>query len=320
VIAVALHIVWGAGCVRLGFDVPGDDGSGDGPVLDGPPKPDAPKADRKSGDGGAVPGIWVAIAKGTFTMGSPTSEPCRGDDEQQHLVTLTHDYELQETEVTQDQFLALMGYNSAVKTCSPSATCPVEMVSWHEAAAYCNALSQKAGKSMCYTCSGSRESANCQEAAGYSGQQVYNCPGYRLPTEAEWEYAYRAGTTTAYYSGVNDAGICSTCWTTDTNADKIGWYCANAGSDTHPVKGKQPNGWGLYDMAGNVWEWCHDWYQSNIGSGPATDPWGSPSGSSRVLRGGSWSNNAYSMRAADRHPHTPTYRFNYLGFRCCRTK
>jgi formylglycine-generating enzyme required for sulfatase activity len=291
----------------------------DGPVVDGPPKLDGPVVDGPPKLDGPKP-AWVPIAKGTFTMGSPLGEPCRRSDEQQHQVTLTHDFEMQTTEVSVGQFFAFMGYNPANRPCSPSASCPVEMVRWHEAVAYCNALSQKAGKASCYTCTGSGASVTCQEATAYGGAKIYTCPGYRLPTEAEWEYAYRAGTTTAYYSGVNDAATCGWSIVVDANADKIGWCSTNSSSNTHPAGQKQANAWGLYDMAGNVLEWCHDWYQSNIGSGPATDPWGSASGSSRILRGGSWSFPADLMRAASREFRTPEYWVNFIGFRCARTK
>lgn len=304
------------------------DGHGDGPVDGHPDGPldglstDSPfdglKPDQQLGDGGVVPVTWVTIAKGTFTMGSPTDEPCRNSDEGQHQVTLTHDFEMQSTEVTGGQFLALLGYNPSQKSCG--STCPAETVSWHEAAAYCNALSKAAGKTECYGCVGSGASVTCEEAAAYSGQSVYQCPGYRLPTEAEWEYAYRAGTTTAYYNGGNDGLMCTTSSTTDANADKVGWYSANSSSTTHPVKGKLPNAWGLYDLPGNVWEWCHDWYQSSVGSGPATDPWGAAPGSVRVVRGGSWNYEAENLRAAARSSTSPTYRSHRLGLRCVRTR
>jgi formylglycine-generating enzyme required for sulfatase activity len=279
---------------------------------------DGPEPDQQANDGGVVPETWVTIAKGTFTMGSPTNEPCRDTDEARHKVTLTHGFELQSTEVTQAQFQSLMGYNPSQFPTSGE-DCPVENVSWHEAAAYCNARSHEAGRTKCYTCSGSGATVTCQEAAAYSGQNVHNCPGYRFPTEAEWEYAYRAGTTTAYYSGANDGTTCYTCSTVDANADKIGWYCGNLSTKTQPIKRKQPNGWGLFDMAGNVWEWCHDWYQTDLGSGPAIDPWGAASGFSRVLRGASWFTYAASMRAADRNSSTPLFRSQTIGFRCCRT-
>jgi formylglycine-generating enzyme required for sulfatase activity len=243
-------------------------------------------------------------------MGSPTSEPCRASDEDQHQVTLTRDLEIQSTEVTQGEFQSLMGYNPSYFS-SCGGHCPVEQVNWYEAVGYCNALSASKGYAKCYTCTGSGASVTCQEASAYSGQKVYDCPGYRLPTDAEWEYAYRAGTTTAFYNGP-----ITCCTGTDANADKIGWCDANS---THPVGQKLKNAWHLYDMAGNVWEWCHDWYQSRLGSSAVTDPFGSSSGSARVLRGGSWSSSAHDLRAANRRDYNPTRRPNHTGFRCART-
>jgi formylglycine-generating enzyme required for sulfatase activity len=257
-------------------------------------------------------------------MGSPENEPCRHADEDQHLVTLTNDFEIQATEVTQGQFTALMGYNPAhFGPDGPGASCgtdcPVENVNWHEAVAYCNALSQQAGRAQCYTCTGSQKTVTCEEAVAYSGQAIYACPGYRLPTEAEWEYAYRAGTTEAYYSGPNDAGGCTSCSAVDVNADKIGWYCANAASTTHPVGQKQPNPWGLYDMGGNGWEWCHDRHRKSLGVDAVTDPWGTANGPSRVVRGGSFFFHARYMRAAFRITGTPSFSSYHYTFRCART-
>jgi len=246
-------------------------------------------------------------------MGSPKSDTCRYSNEPEQIsVTLTHKFEMQTMEVTQDQFFSVMGYRpSNFSSCG--GTCPVEQVSWHEAVAYCNALSGKVGLTACYACSGSKENVTCKETTATTGKGIYTCKGFRLPTEAEWEYAYRATTTTAFYNG----GIVA-CSGTDGNAGKIGWYSANSGSTTHPVGKKDPNKWGLYDMAGNVWEWCHDGYQSDLGSSALTDP--VFSGSSRVLRGGSCFNNPLFLRAANRDSSSPTYRFNYFGFRCSRTK
>jgi formylglycine-generating enzyme required for sulfatase activity len=265
---------------------------------------------------------WVKIPAGTFQLGSPATEPCRnsgGNPEDQHSVTLTRDFEIQSTEVTQEQFKGLMEYNPSPWLCG--ANCPMQAVKWHEAAAYCNALSGQKGLAACYSCAGGRESLTCTDAPAYSGDKIYSCPGYRLPTEAEWEYAYRAGTTTAYWDGANDPAVCDYC-TSDENADPIGWYCGNAATPSegpHPVAQKRPSPWGLYDMAGNVAEWCHDWYQSSLGYSAATDPWGPPSGSFRVLRGGSSGEGAGHMRAAQRGGYDPPSRNGLVGFRCART-
>jgi formylglycine-generating enzyme required for sulfatase activity len=254
-------------------------------------------------------------------MGSPTTEPCRQSDEDHHQVTLTHSFEIQATLVTQAEFEALMGYNNSHfgpsgrgSVCGMS--CPVENVNWHESAAYCNALSLKAGLTPCYTCSGSGASVSCVEASTYSAHQIYDCPGYRLPTDAEWEYAYRAGTNTAFYNGSNDPTKCTSC--SDAKADAIAWYGCNAAGTTHPVQQKLPNDWGLYDMAGNVWELCHDGYQKYLGFSAVTDPVGA-SAKYRVGRGGAWPHFPSVLRAAHRFGVGPNFRSNRLGFRCART-
>jgi formylglycine-generating enzyme required for sulfatase activity len=235
---------------------------------------------------GACPEGFVLIEPGTFIMGSPTSEEDHNDDETQHSVTITRAYCMKATEVTQGEWQSVMGSNpSNFRNCG--ANCPVEQVSWGEAAGYANALSRREGLPECYA------------GSTFTG---LGCKGYRLPSEAEWEYAARAGTTSSRYG----------------NLDSVAWYNRNSGSRTHPVGQKQPNAWGLYDMLGNVWEWTGDWYVAYSGS--ASDPAGAAAGSFRVLRGGSWSNGyALRARAAFRGSDSPGVRGSYLGFRLVRT-
>jgi formylglycine-generating enzyme required for sulfatase activity len=260
---------------------------------------------------------FILAHAGSFVMGSPESEPARYTNESQHEVTLTRDFELAATEVRQEQFQKLMGYNPA--GFARCASCPVETVSWYEAAAYTNALSRQAGLPECYTCEGRGPSVRCEVAAAHAGAKIYDCPGYRLPTDAEWEYAYRAGTTTGYYNGNNDVSVRITCTKVDPVTDEIGWYCANSGKQPHPVAKKKPNAWGLYDMAGNVWEWCHDKYLAVLGSTRVTDPWGLASSPMQVVRGGAWDYYARGLTAATRAWYPPTYRGTRHGFRPART-
>ena len=231
--------------------------------------------------GGSWPsGEFVLIDPGSFTMGAPTAELGREPNEVQHDVTLTDGFYLAETEVTQAQWEAVMGTNpSHFSGCDD---CPVEWVSWHDAVDYCNALSALEGLEPAYE-------VKCPYV---NWDQSAN--GYRLPTEAEWEYACRAGSTTAFYNGGITETQCS-----DPNLDQIGWYCGNSAWTTHEVGQKLPNAWGLYDMSGNVYEWCWDW-RGDYPLGPVTDPVGPSSGNMRVMRGGSWGYTALQCRSAYR--------------------
>ncbi|MFH1131399.1 MAG: formylglycine-generating enzyme family protein [Pseudomonadota bacterium] len=288
---------------------------------------------------------WVTVLPGKFTMGSPSAEACRDSDEIQREVTLTRSFEISSTETTQGQFKYLMGFNTSYYSSSGAGdpcgdSCPVEHVSWHVAVAYCNALSTQKGLTQCYANKGNNafcnEDADCDPdgvciknacvkydvTTEYNGttKDIYNCPGYRLPTEAEWEYAYRAGTTTPYYNGENDPTKCDTCEEKDTKLDAIAWYCGDCGEITYPVGQKQPNAWGLFDMAGSVYEWCHDWGAVDLAPGSATDPWGPFTGTERALRGGSYREPAGVLRAAKRQFSPPTQHFYDRGFRVVKTK
>jgi len=243
---------------------------------------------------------YVRIAPGVFTMGSPAGELGRGADEVQHQVTITRAFLMKTTEVTQEEWQAVMGANrSRFEDCGGN--CPVETVSWNDAVDYLNRLSDAAGLARCYD-------AN-RTFAGLG------CLGYRLPTEAEWEYAARAGTQTAYHTGVNTQTLCNP---VDPNLNLAGWYCRNAANTTHPVGEKQVNAWGLYDMHGNVWEWVQDWYAA-YPAGAAVDPVGPAAGASRVVRGGSWSQDAQFARAANRRGNGPGDRDSSISFRPARS-
>ncbi len=227
---------------------------------------------------------FVLIPAGTFLMGSPLNEAGRDSDERRHKVTLTRPFYMQTTEVTQGQWQTVMGANpSHFRGCGE--TCPVERVSWHDAQRFIFRLNAMAGPNT-----------------------------YRLPTEAEWEYAARAGSQTALSNGRLTVTGCDH----DAKLDHVGWYCGNSDQKSHPVAQKQPNSWGLYDMHGNVWEWCQDWY-GDYPSGPATDPQGPTTGLIRVNRGGSWWWFARFCRSANRIRYMPFDRTEDIGFRLALT-
>jgi len=293
-------------CLALGAPACSDDNTAGG--QDGAPEPDATADSLGPENDAAVPGTWISIKAGAYTMGSPSTEGCRDDDETARKVTLSRGFEVSATEVTQAQFLKAMGYNPSFhQACGKE--CPVEWVHWHEAAAYCNALSAMRGVAGCYSCTGAKDAVRCKPA----GAGVHACKGFRLPTEAEWEFAARAGTSTAFFAG----GI-SSCMTTDSTAGDISWYKVNSTGTTYPVGKKKKNAWGLYDVAGNVYEWTNDWYEASRSKAAVTDPAGPTSGKEKVFRGGAWYYNAEHARSANRERFEPTKRFTFVGFRCVR--
>ena len=222
---------------------------------------------------------FVLIEPETFQMGSPATEPGRFDIEGPvHEVTISQPFYLGKYEVTQEQWQAVMGYSpSRFSGCGT--TCPVESVSWEDVQGFIEEL-------------------NARERV----------QSYRLPTEAEWEYAARGGTQTAYSFGVAASRL-----------RLYGWYEDNSGGRTHPVGEKRPNTFGLYDMHGNVDEWVEDWYGA-YPSGPVTDPHGPSTGDGRVNRGGSYTAPTRECRAALRYYALPAYRCDCTGFRLARTR
>jgi uncharacterized protein YjdB len=274
-----------------------------------------------------IPGMkWIKA--GTFTMGSPgTSNPPaetgRQTNETQHEVELTKGFYMGIYPVTQAEYQAVTGNNpSNFKTSSGGdnpANRPVEKVTWYDAVEYCNKLSEQEGLTPVYTITGRTPAATAATPYPITSATVtadWDADGYRLPTEAEWEYACRAGTTTAYNTGA-----------TVSSAD-TGWYTSNSSSRTHVVGEKKANDWGLYDMHGNVPEWCWDLYVAEYGTAKQTDPRGASTGTERMLRGGSYYGAATLIRSAARDRATPSKQFNgdggmfgddpYLGFRIVR--
>lgn len=253
------------------------------------------------------PGMKL-IPAGTFTMGSPVTEANRiSDAEAQHRVTLSNFY-MDSTPVTQGQYQAVMSVNPSNFT-SCGATCPVERVTWFDAVLYCNARSKLDGLDTVYTYS-SMTGTYGNGVTGMGGIKAdLNESGYRLPTEAQWEYAARGGTTTAYYWGDDASG--------DT-VSKYAWYSGNSGSSTKSVATKPANPFCLYDMAGNVWQWTNDWYSSPYDTTEQTDPEGPSSGSLRVIRGGGWNYGASYLRSAHRNHGFTDGRGSNIGFRTVR--
>ncbi len=263
-------------------------------------------------------GMWFRyIPPGSFQMGSPKSERGRYDNETLHQVELTRGFWIAETEVTQEQWQELAGNNpSRFKVCGGS--CPVENVNWYEALWYANKLSKLVGFDVCYKLSDCNWKNPGEDLV--CGEVIFKglgCTGYRLPTEAEWEYAARAGTTTPFWTGEN---LTTNQANYDGNYPYAGRRKGENRKKTVEVRSLDPNPWGLYEVHGNVWEWVWDWDVSY--NGRAVDPIGplEPRGvSNRVIRGGSWRHYARDCRAARRKGNAPGDRWGSVGFRLVRT-
>jgi formylglycine-generating enzyme required for sulfatase activity len=292
-------------------------------------------------------GGFLQIPAGSFTMGSPPDEPGHNSDEYRHTVTLTTPFLMSSTEVTNQQYadlaqwafdngyctatssslldaldgsiLELMGlddFNCKISFSGGTFTAdagmedhPVQNVTWYGAVAYCDWLSLQTGLSRAYD----HNTWQC------NGNDPYHAQGYRLPTEAEWEYACRAGSETAFANGEIVDTVCN-----DPVLDEIGWYCGNSNDFTHPVGQLIANDFGLYDMHGNLWDWCNDWYVPY--DGDETDPVGgvSPPARQRVVRGGMWGTSAANCRSANRAGYIPEfstdgYNINRLSVRPVRS-
>lgn len=291
---------------------------------------------------GMVPLEFVQITAGTFNMGSPVDEPGRWSSESLHEVTLSRDYEIKSTEITAQEYIDLAQWavdnghatsdENFVYDALDGSTAillnhwawsgnidfrdgqfsrenpdlAIDNATWYGAAAFCDWLSLKAGLPRAYD----HSTWEC------NGGDPYGASGYRLPTEAEWEYACRSGSQDAFFGGTITQTECEP---VDTVLDQFGWYCGNA-SDTQNVQLKQPNAWGLYDMHGNVDEWCQDWYGS-YDSGPVTDPINTPAAQTRIMRGGGVNSGggARYCRSAHRGYGPPDMYGSFLGFRPART-
>jgi len=256
----------------------------------------------------------VHIPGGSFQMGSASER----DERPVHTVTLSSFY-MGKYEVTQEQWEAVMGNNPSNYTSSPAyrevqEKRPVERVRWYDVLVFCNKLSIAEGLNPAYSISGSTDPSTWGNVLTIINFKMFDkvkivsdSTGYRLPTEAQWEYAAKGGNGSPgnyKYSGGD-------------NADGVAWYASNSGSKTHEVGKKAPNGLGLYDMSGNVMEWCWD-FEGNYTSAAQTDPMGASFGTVRVIRGGGWNASIEGVRSAIRKGIKPDTRLDYLGFRLVR--
>ena len=277
---------------------------------------------------------YALISPGSYVRGSPPEELGRDADEgPAHVVSITRTIWVAKTEVTNVEWAQrMMTAPSSFTGCG--ANCPVDTVNWWEAVSYLNALSISEDLPPCYQLEGCNGQTPVQHLVCSSVQFLgSDCPGYRLPTEGEWEFVARAGTSTPLPTGELTDFSCAN---PDPGLDSIAWFCGNAAvnyapcwnsnnditgsstcAGTHPVGEKAPNNWGINDMIGNLWEWTSDWY-GGYPAASVSNPSGPTQGTTRVVRGCAWSNGARFCRVANRNFYSPDYRFLNVGFRAIR--
>ena len=276
----------------------------------------------------AGPEGFVFLPPGDFQMGSYSSYvPCRLDKdktyESMHNVTLTQGFFIQQTEITRHMWVDLASRQptlppdpSSAKI-SPGTDYPVEFVTWFETILYANLLSLDQGFEPCYftdeTFTVAVDASNYRDGSVYCN---FNANGYRLPTDAEWEYACRAGTESVFCCPeINYGWDCYSCMPGNLPIlEEHCVFCTNSGGSTQPARSKRPNNWNLYDFHGNVWEWVWDVFET-VGTSAVTDPAGPVTGSCRVYRGGAWNTDAANCRSAMRHGSNPGNRYDNIGFR-----
>jgi formylglycine-generating enzyme required for sulfatase activity len=238
----------------------------------------------------AIPGDMILIPAGSFVMGDPAAV-----DAPPKSVAVSAFY-LDKNLVTQELYQRLMNENPSRWKGDKN---PVEQVRWSDAVKFCNRRSEAEGLKPCYDLK--------------TWQCNFDADGYRLPTEAEWEYACRAGAKTAYFFGDSPARL-----------GEYAWFDQNSGGHPHPVGQKRANPWGLYDMSGNLWQWCNDFYKVDYyAEAPARDPRGPAKGETKVVRGGAWRSSADNCRSGYRYNENPGYAdvcfgYDIYGFRCAR--